>query len=72
MNVAKKFIVDTYAASEIGWRQAASELGIWEYEEFALMLERNNIVRINHINPEELQDIKNFAKFFISEDNDIK
>ena len=69
-NLAQKFVVDAYATAEIGWREAAKELGIWNYEEFALMLERNNIVRIKHINHEELNDIANFAKLFKSEDND--
>jgi hypothetical protein len=66
-NQAKKFVVDTYANAEIGWRQAAQELDIWEYDEFALMLERNNIVRLKHINHDELIDIANFAKLFTSD-----
>lgn len=70
-SVVQKFITDSYSASEIGWRQAANELGLWEHEEFELMLERNNIVRLTVIDPQEHEDIQNFAKLFEANNNTL-
>lgn len=71
-SVVQKFILDSYASSQIGWRQAANELGIWEHEEFELMLERNNIVRLNKVDSDEHQDIQNFAKLFNANNNALE